>query len=127
MSFANLMFVDDDHDDLEIFTEAVYDLSQSLIPATFENPLIALHQLHTGEIRPDLIFLDLNMPGITGEEFLRTIKSNDSLKDIPVIIMSTSSEASIIQEVKSMGAFDYIVKPNTFREIKAIFKKLLAF
>ena len=61
--------------------------------------------------RPDLIFLDLNMPRMNGYEFLTEIKKNPKLYDIPVIVLTTSdAEADVIRSYK-LGASSYISKP----------------
>ena len=60
--------------------------------------------------KPDLIFLDLNLPLLDGSEVCRRIKANESLKKIHVIILSASSDG-IAHKAKEIGADDYIIKP----------------
>ncbi|MCK4532819.1 response regulator [bacterium] len=60
--------------------------------------------------KPDLIFLDLNLPVLDGGEVCRRIKANESLKKIHVIILSASSDG-MKQKAKEIGADDYIIKP----------------
>ena len=70
--------------------------------------------------RPDLILLDLNMPKIDGREVLRQIRSDDDLKVIPVVVLTTSSQDRDIHESYGLAANSYIVKPvnlNSFFEI----------
>jgi len=62
------------------------------------------------EVMPSLILLDLMMPGIDGEEILRELKKMDSVKDIPVVVISAKQEAEDIQKVLDLGAFEYIKK-----------------
>ena len=52
----------------------------------------ALNELNSKQVQPDVIFLDLNMPLMNGEEFLKAIKKTEDLKDIPVIIFTVSSD-----------------------------------
>lgn len=61
--------------------------------------------------RPDLIFLDLNMPRMNGREFLTAIKANETLNDIPVIVLTTSDVESDVTRSYQLGAASYIVKP----------------
>lgn len=61
--------------------------------------------------RPDIIFLDLNMPRMNGSEFLTVIKANQKLNDIPVIVLTTSEVESDIVRSYQLGAASYIVKP----------------
>lgn len=64
--------------------------------------------------RPDLILLDLNLPGIDGRQVLRKIKSDESLRSIPVVILTTSADSKDIENCYSIGASTYIQKPVSF-------------
>jgi len=69
---------------------------------------------HASAVRPDLILLDLNLPGIDGRSVLRTIKNDDGLKVIPVVIITSSeAEADIIKSYES-HANCFISKPIDF-------------
>lgn len=61
--------------------------------------------------RPKLILLDLNLPGVDGREVLEEIKSDQDLKNIPVIVLTTSSDPVDIQNCYDAGANSYIHKP----------------
>ncbi len=61
--------------------------------------------------RPAVILLDLNLPGTDGREVLEDIKSNDSLKSIPVIVLTTSSDKRDIDSCYAIGANTYVQKP----------------
>lgn len=63
--------------------------------------------------RPDLILLDLNLPGVDGRELLEKFKRNDTLKSIPVIILTTSDLESDVKKAYAIGANTYLVKPET--------------
>lgn len=68
--------------------------------------------------RPDIIVLDLILPGISGFEVLEKIKSNPTLKEIPVIILSNLGQEEDIEKAKKLGANDYLVKAHfSFAEI----------
>jgi len=64
------------------------------------------------------------MPVMSGQEFLMRIKNIDHLKKLPVIVFSTSSNASTITATKELGAFDFITKPNRFDTLIDILKPL---
>ena len=66
---------------------------------------------YTDKPRPDLIFLDLNMPRVNGCEFLKVVKANEQLSDIPVIVLTTSDVESDIVRSYQLGAASYISKP----------------
>jgi CheY-like chemotaxis protein len=77
-----------------------------------------------GTPQPDLILLDLNMPGMGGKEFLRQVKQDEKLKQIPVVILTTSdAERDIIDSYK-LQASGYVHKPVTLEEFKEGMKKL---
>ena len=82
----------------------------------------ALYKLTSGLPQsPDFIFLDLNMPRINGRECLAAIKKSAKLKQIPVIIYSTSAEKRDMDETIQSGAAYFLQKPNRFDELsKAI-------
>lgn len=61
--------------------------------------------------RPDLIFLDLNMPRMNGCEFLEAIKANTLLNDIPVVVLTTSDVENDVVRSYQLGAASYITKP----------------
>jgi CheY-like chemotaxis protein len=70
-----------------------------------------------GTPQPDLILLDLNMPGMGGKEFLRLIKKDDRLKQIPVVILTTSEAEKDIIDSYKLQASGYVHKPVTLEEI----------
>ena len=73
---------------------------------------------YENEELPDVILLDLNLPKISGHELLKEIKADDTLKDIPVIILSTSGTQRDKDLAYSNGANSYVVKPVGFEEFK---------
>ncbi|MCK4263260.1 MAG: response regulator [Dehalococcoidia bacterium] len=77
-----------------------------------------------GTSRPDLILLDLNMPGMGGREFLKRIKNDERLKQIPVVILTTSeSERDIIDSYR-LQASGYVNKPVTLEEFRQVMEKI---
>jgi two-component system response regulator len=73
---------------------------------------------------PCFILLDLNMPRIDGREALRVIKSDEKLKNIPVVILTTSRSPEDLIGSYDMGANSYIAKPNTYEELVKIVRSL---
>jgi CheY-like chemotaxis protein len=119
ITYSNILQIDDDSDDCELFMEALEAVSTANYTAIYD-PVEALRKLMQKEINPDVIFLDLNMPIMSGLEFMSEIKKEKGLKEIPIIIFSTSQLDDIIREAKSYGAHDYISKPNNFNDLKRI-------
>jgi len=61
---------------------------------------------------PDLVLLDLLMPKMTGTEVLKTMRADESLKGIRVLILSNSSREQDLETIKALGVSDYLVKAN---------------
>ena len=76
---------------------------------------------------PDLILLDLNMPKISGIEFLSILKNNDDLKHIPTVILTTSDNQKDLQECYKIGVSGYILKPLKYEDYVKKIDKVLAY
>lgn len=125
MLYKNILLVDDDSDDAEIFSEAIQSLHENIVCRTETNPVKALENLKKGENPPDLIFLDYNMPVLNGNEFLKKIREVQQLSEIPVILYSNYSEAAAEQLCITQDTDRYICKPNSFNELTAVLKNIL--
>ena len=77
--------------------------------------------------RPDLILLDLNMPRFSGRQVARAIKSNPYLKNIPIVVLTTSSQEEDVDELYGIGVNSYVQKPANFDEFTATLQDLSAF
>jgi len=75
--------------------------------------------------RPDLAVLDVMMPGLTGLEAVRELRSNPALKDIPVILLTARAQQSDVQTGFDCGADDYITKPFSPKELASRVEALL--
>ena len=106
-----ILIIDDDDDDKDLFCQGVSRVDATLSCHRAADAEDALAKLKSGSEHPDLIFLDLNMPRMSGKQFLRVIKSIDSLKHIPIVIYSSSDWEKDVAETMSLGASHYITKP----------------
>ena len=77
-----------------------------------------------GMLHPDLILLDLNMPGIGGKGFLHQIKKDENLKRIPVVILTTSDSDQDIIDSYNLQASGYVKKPVDMKEFKKVMKEI---
>lgn len=114
--FMRLLIVDDDADDRKLFIEAVKEISEDIECITATDGLKALKLLSKSSL-PDFIFLDLKMPRYNGKKFLYEVKKDERLKEIPVIIYTTSREVTESRELMEMGAVYFMSKPNNTDEI----------
>lgn len=105
-----LMIVDDDKDDRFFFCSAIRKNNPSFECLEAENGDDALKQLRRSERLPDFIFLDLNMPQMDGKECLTELKKDKTLKNIPVIIYTTSEYKLDKEVTKELGADYFLTK-----------------
>ncbi len=113
-----ILIIDDDDDDREMFREALELVDRSVACLVAEDGIAALQILRTEqEYLPDFIFLDLNMPRMDGKQCLAAIRQTDHLRDIPVIIYTTSKHPQDVEDTKKLGATYFITKPFHFDEI----------
>ncbi len=116
---AALLIVDDDRDDIDFFCETALELDPSISCFVAESGVAAINLLLKNDaIYPDYIFLDLNMPGMNGKQCLGKIKSNPMICHIPVIIYTTTKMKEEIEETKKLGAFLFLTKPSSSKELK---------
>ena len=115
--------MDDDPDDQEVFLTALSDVSSSALCLVAPDGDRALELLHNEETKPDYIFLDLNMPRMNGFEFLAAMKKSKVLKDIPVIVYSTTAQPAQIDKVKKLGAADFFTKTYRYKDLCTLLKK----
>lgn len=126
MISKKILLIEDDDDDQEIFQEAVNQIGEGIDYMLYSNAIKAMKALKDKTIEPDLIFLDLNMPLMNGQQFLVEIKSQPELEHIPVYVLSTSSHASSKTVTKSLGATDFFSKPSSVDELVTMIKSVLA-
>jgi CheY-like chemotaxis protein len=112
-----VLYIDDDQEDCEIMEEAVSKVDASVTFVPFMDCRDALSYLNEMPILPDFVFLDINMPVMNGKECLATIKSIERLKDVPVIMCSTTPLTSEMKTYFQSGIYDFIVKPNSFEKL----------
>ena len=130
MPEPHILVVDDDQEDHDILLEYFRNCGKDEHVKFFRNGLEALNYLldiPSNPMLPKLIVLDLNMPIMNGKQTLLQIKQNKRLKDIPVIIFSTSENEGEKRKCMSFGAVDYIVKPSTFNEGLKMIQKFTAY
>jgi CheY-like chemotaxis protein len=125
MTTKNLMLIDDDADDRDIFFSVIESYQGSIQCEVATNGQDALNKLIQLKVLPELIFLDLNMPLMNGRQFLGEIKKLDTLKDIPVVILSTSSDKATIAEMSALGAKNFITKPDRYSDWELTLKTYL--
>lgn len=125
MKIKNIFLADDDSDDVFLFREALKEVTGSVNIHIAENGDALLKMLANRPVEPDIIFLDLNMPIKNGFQSLQEIRANDDYSNIPIAILSTTSDEKAITVAFKSGANAYITKPVAFADLKKIITKCL--
>jgi two-component system sensor histidine kinase/response regulator len=119
---ARILVVDDQPANLQMVGSTLGSLGHEIIPAT--DGTTALKRLALR--KPDLILLDLLMPGMDGCEVCRRLKENPEWADIPVIFLSAADDKDLIVRALNSGGVDYITKPFNRAELTSRVRTQLA-
>ena len=112
-----ILLVEDDQVDAMTVKRALGDLKVTNPVVEVTNGEEAIKYLRNeGNVKPCLILLDLNMPKMNGLEFLKVIKADDTLKSIPVFVLTTSTAEEDTSESLRLGASRYMVKSIDYEE-----------
>ena len=111
-----ILLIEDDTIELMKLNRAMLSLNMNHKVTEVNNGEDALELLLNKEYYPDIILLDLNMPKINGIEFLSILKTNESLKFIPTIILTTSSNKKDLLECYNIGIAGYVQKPLKYQD-----------
>jgi CheY-like chemotaxis protein len=109
-----IFYADDDQEDCDLFNEALQYIDPEIKSIIAKDGREALAFLKNTPELPDYIFLDINMPIVDGKKVLIEIKKDAALKSIPVIMYSTTSDTNEIRQYYTLGAHDFLIKPNNF-------------
>jgi CheY-like chemotaxis protein len=121
-----ILLIDDDRDDAELFKEALREINSSISFTHYEDSKEGLKNLlEQYSDLPDLIFLDINMPMVSGWQCLTEFKKTEHLKNIPVIMFTTSSQPREKQIAEELGATDFITKPSEYKLLKEMLSSVL--
>lgn len=119
--YLNILLADDDLEDRNFFKNALDALPRKTKLKTVNDGEQLMEYLSKNvENLPDVLFLDINMPRKNGLECLAEIKKNDFLKDLPVVVFSTSKSNDIVKLVFKLGSHVYVSKPNDIGQLKQI-------
>ncbi|NEN99227.1 MAG: response regulator [Moorea sp. SIO3I7] len=127
--FPEILLIEDDPGDIELTRKALNKAKLGINLHVVMDGTQALAYLYReGEYadsqQPDLILLDLNLPGMNGQEILQHIKGDDNLKQIPVVMLTTSDAQEDIVKSYDLGANCYLKKPISLKEFDNIIEAL---
>ncbi len=122
----HLLLADDDPDDREFFDTALKAIDPSIECDYAMDGSEVIDKLSKGEVNPDAIFLDINMPQVNGWQCLNWLKETDDFKNIPVIMYSTSSSRRDRQIANESGAVGFFPKPMEFDGLVKVLSVLVS-
>ena len=125
-----ILIADDDEDDCLLVREALREAGQEhelRVVRDGDELLGYLRRTEDGgrdPPRPDLVLLDLKMPGKDGRQALRELKADPRLRDIPIVVLTTSSAGDDVSYCYAMGVNSYVTKPASFRGMVEVMRTL---
>lgn len=123
----NILLADDDKDDRLFFKMALDALSTPTeLETVVDGEKLMVYLAENPKNLPDVLFLDLNMPRKNGFECLTEIRQDKTLKNLPVIIFSTSYEHEVVNQLFINGAKYFMRKPAEFSQLKIIIEKTVS-
>ena len=122
----NITLADDDEDDRYFFELAFSEARMDIKLKMVQDGQELMQALQSTPELPDIVFLDLNMPRKNGMECLREIRGSSILKELIVIIYSTSNNPSDVEDAFIAGANTYIIKPSDFQQLKKILSNVVS-
>ena len=125
MKRNTIFVIDDDADDRKIISDAFKEDNPQVDYAFFENADSFLKSLNSSSQLPDLILLDLNMPGMLGMQVLKELKSSPTFSVIPIIILTTSVREKDKQNAYEIGVNCFLQKPQSYSGFLLLAKAIL--
>jgi two-component system, response regulator len=122
---VNILLVEDDHDDVELLKEALDDNHVTYTIEVVTDGGLAAEYFEKCEKNPDIIILDFNLPRVHGRELLKQVRNTPAFKNIPVLILTTSSAQADIDFAYREGADEYLIKPTTIQGINVVISAIL--
>ena len=128
----NILLAEDDQDDRDFFDKALKEIPiPTHLTTVYDGEQLMNYLYKNSEHLPNVLFLDLNMPRKNGFECLCEIKENEKLKDIPVVVFSTSYprdikyEEEMINRLLKIGAHDFIRKSDNLAQLKQFINQVI--
>ena len=119
--------VEDDPDHALLIRRALRQADQPAEVTVFTDGEAALAALRGAADTPDLILLDINMPGLSGLELLAQVKADAELRCIPVVMLTSSELPADVARAYALGASGYISKPSYQHDLRAVLGNTLLY
>ncbi len=127
-----IYMADDDADDRYYMRQSLQEAYPAVTIVEAEDGSELLDMLETGSREPvpqpvHLVLLDMNMPKMNGIEALMAIKANPLLQHIPIVMLSTSAEPTLMDTAYRKGASGYVKKPDTYAQMGQVARSISSF
>lgn len=123
-SSKHILVIDDDNDDQVFFSEILDELKLGFTCGYASNGREGLEMMK-GVPAPDVVFVDINMPVMNGFQYLEAVRREELDRNIPIIMLTTSSMKEDQELARELGAVGFISKPGSFRQFREILKDTL--
>ncbi|WP_430909531.1 response regulator [Maribacter sp. 2-571] len=123
----NILLIEDDMIETMKLQRTVSKMKQKHPIVEAKNGEEALDILRSDQELPDVILLDLNMPRMSGIEFLKILKADERLKYLPTVILTTSENRADLLECYKVGIAGYVIKPLKYEEYESKLQKVLEY
>lgn len=124
MRVPAVWFVDDDEDDRLFIRSAFEESSPSVSVLTLNNGEQLLAELSSTTGKPQLILLDLNMPGLNGFDTLSQVRAEPAYEHVPIVLLTTSTSEKDRERGLALGASDFITKPSGYLQLASLAQTL---
>jgi CheY-like chemotaxis protein len=127
MNKTHVAVIDDDQDDLEIMEHVISGLDAEIECSLYMYPQEAVEKLVKASVneRPNYIFIDINMPGLTGDKCLQIFRGRPDFADVQIIMYSTSMPGQTAQQLRAAGANFVFEKPVRMKDYADILGSIL--
>ena len=125
MSYKHILLIEDDEADQAIFSIVLHSMYPGVTCTVIDNAGEALSKLEAAELSADLIFLDLRMPGMTGLEFLKELRNNESIAQTPVAVLSGVPNEDEFKASQELGVRGCLIKPSRYSELRQLLSGFL--
>jgi CheY-like chemotaxis protein len=122
-----VLLIDDDEEEFDILITALHECCKGIELVYEKNSEVALSRLCDGmNIIPEMIFLDWQMPVISGREILTEIRTFSQFNSVPIVIFTGSISPTYLEEAQALGASYFLHKQGSIRELKLKLEQLFS-
>jgi CheY-like chemotaxis protein len=121
----DILYIEDDKEDVELFQEALMNIDTTINLVDASTFSEALKKLRGNTLTPDAIFVDFHLPGLDGYECVRDLKATDRLKDIPIVLISSTITSRQVDEFNKLGVYYFLSKGALLENLQPALKVII--